>query len=142
MCKFTKDGIEFGDGQTLPNNFTTGSSIMPQKRNYDIFEIMRGNVKVFNSYQNQIQEIISSLGSGYNRDLQLTKKPFILGMNLCNSTVELGIEVINNFKINKSTLKKAMTKDLFATHQVYELVNKGLSFRDAYKKVKKDFIKQ
>lgn len=138
MIIFTTQEFNFF---SLPNNFTTGSSIMPQKRNYDIFEIMRGNMKIFHSYQNQIQEIIFALGSGYNRDLQLTKKPFILGVNLCNSTVEIGIEIINNLKINKPTLKKAMTKDLFATHQAYEFVKKGLSFRDAYKKIKKDFIK-
>ncbi len=138
MMLFTTQEFNFF---SLPDNFTTGSSIMPQKRNYDIFEIMRGNMKVFHSYQNQIQEIISALGSGYNRDLQLTKKPFVLGINLCNSTVELGIEIINNLKINQSILEKAMTKDLFATYQTYELVKKGLSFRDAYKKIKKDFIK-
>ena len=136
MIIFTTQEFNFF---SLPNNFTTGSSIMPQKRNYDIFEIMRGNTKVFHSYQNQIQEIISSLGSGYNRDLQLTKKPFVLGVNLCNSSIELNIKIINNLKINKLTLKKAMTKDLFATYQTYELVKKGLSFRDAYGKIKKKF---
>lgn len=143
--KFANDMIIFTTQEfnffSLPDNFTTGSSIMPQKRNYDIFEIMRGNMRVFHSYQNQIQEIISALGSGYNRDLQLTKKPFVLGIGLCNSTIELGIEIINNIQINKLTLNKAMTKDLFAAHQVYEFVKKGLSFRDAYKKIKKNFIK-
>jgi argininosuccinate lyase len=133
MMLFTTQEFDYF---SLPSNFTTGSSIMPQKRNYDVFEIMRGNTKVFHSYQSQIHEIISSLGSGYHRDLQLTKKPFILGTNLCKDTLKLMIEVISSIKINKSNLKKSMTEDLFVTEKVYELVKKGKSFREAYVEIK------
>lgn len=133
MLLFTMQEFNFF---SLPDEFTTGSSIMPQKKNYDVFEVMRGNTKVFHSYQTQIQEIISSLGSGYHRDLQLTKKPFIEGINLCQNTIEIMIEIIKALKINKIALQKAMTKDLFATDDVYELVKKGKSFRDAYIEVK------
>jgi len=133
MMLFTAQEFSFF---SLLDNFTTGSSIMPQKRNYDVFEIMRGNTKVFCSYQNQIQNIISSLGSGYHRDLQLTKKPLVLAIDLCISTCELMPEIINNLKINKKALDKAMTKDLFATNEVYELVKNGKNFRDAYMEIK------
>ncbi len=139
MIIFTTQEFNF---LSLPNNFTTGSSIMPQKRNYDVFEIMRGNTKVFHSYQNQIQEIISALGSGYNRDLQLTKKPFVLGMNLCVETMELFVEIIDNLKVNKEALEKAMTPDLFVTEEVYEHVKKGESFREAYLEVKNKWNKE
>ncbi len=139
MITFTTQEFNF---LSLPNNFTTGSSIMPQKRNYDVFEIMRGNTKVFHSYQSQIQEIISALGSGYNRDLQLTKKPFVLGMNLCVETIELFTEIVDNLEVNKEVLEKAMTPDLFVTDEVYEYVKKGKSFREAYLEVKNKWNKK
>jgi argininosuccinate lyase len=74
MLLFTMN--EFGFF-SLPPEFTTGSSIMPQKRNYDLFEIMRGNVKLFRGYEFQIRGIIEGMQSNYHRDLQLTKKPFV-----------------------------------------------------------------
>ncbi|CAE7525043.1 argH [Symbiodinium natans] len=74
MMMFTQQETQF---LALPDNFVTGSSIMPQKKNYDLFEIMRANGKVFGSLQMQIQETIVGLGSGYHRDLQCTKKAFI-----------------------------------------------------------------
>ncbi len=139
MLLFTTQEFNFF---SLPNNFTTGSSIMPQKRNYDIFEIMRGNVNVYNSYQNQIQNIISSIGSGYQRDLQLTKKPFVQGVNLCEITVKLLIEIITSIQVNEDILKKSMTKDLFVTNDVYELVKNGKNFREAYIEIKNKWNKK
>ena len=133
MLLFTTQEFNFF---SLPKEFTTGSSIMPQKRNYDIFEIMRGNAKVFISYQNEIQNIVSSIGSGYQRDLQLTKKPLVNGINLCLITIKLLSEIIDSLQVNKDKLKKAMTKDLYVTNKVYELVKKGKSFRDAYAEIK------
>jgi len=145
LGRFSNDMITFTTQEfgffSLPDNFTTGSSIMPQKRNYDVFEIMRGNTKVFHSYQSQIQEIISALGSGYNRDLQLTKKPFVLGMNLCTETMKLFGEIVDNLNVNKEKLEKSMTPDLFVTNEVYELVKKGDSFREAYLEVKNKWNK-
>lgn len=121
----------------LPNSFTTGSSIMPQKRNYDLIEIMRGNVKVFLSYQGQIQNIISTLGSGYQRDLQLTKKPLIEGVELCEKTLKILNQIVNHLEFKEDKLKQAMLLDLYLTEEVYDLVNNGMSFRDAYVNVKK-----
>ncbi len=134
MLLFTTQEFNFF---ALPESFTTGSSIMPQKRNYDVFEVMRGNIHVFNSYQNEIQNIISSIGSGYQRDLQLTKKPFILGIELCLKTIKMLKEIVENLKINKENLQKSMTKDLFITNDVYDLVKQGKTFREAYIEVKK-----
>ena len=121
---------------SLPTSFTTGSSIMPQKRNYDVLEIMRGNAKVFRAYERQVRDIIGSSGSGYHRDLQLTKKPFVEGVQLCESTLALLIEIVKHLTIHEDALKRAMTKDLFVTARVYELVRKGMNFRDAYRQVK------
>lgn len=139
MLLFTTQEFNFF---SLPNEFTTGSSIMPQKRNYDVFEIMRGNVKVFNSYQNEVQNIVSSIGSGYQRDLQLTKKPFAQGVNLCLNSVILLTEIVKSLQINYNNLKKAMTDDLYVTNKVYELVKKGKNFREAYLEIKKKWYKE
>jgi argininosuccinate lyase len=139
MMLFTTQEFNFF---SLPNEFTTGSSIMPQKRNYDVFEIMRGNVKVFTSYQIEIQQIVSSIGSGYQRDLQLTKKPFVLGINLCLDTIVLLSTIIQSLKINQQELDKAMSQDLYVTNKVYELVKKGMSFREAYVEVKEAFLEK
>jgi len=145
-AKFANDLLLFTTQEfsffSLPDEFTTGSSIMPQKRNYDIFEIMRANVKVFHAYQNQIQNIISSIGSGYQRDLQLTKKPLVEGINLCLATIRLLSEVIKSLQVNENNLQKAMTKDLYVTNEVYELVKKGKSFREAYHEIKKKWRKE
>ena len=139
MLLFTTQEFNFF---SLPNEFTTGSSIMPQKRNYDVFEIMRGNVRVFNSYQNEIQSIVSSIGSGYQRDLQLTKKPFVQGINLCVNTIVLLSEIIKSLQVNEDNLKKSMTSDLYVTNEVYELVKNGKSFREAYLEIKKKWNKE
>jgi len=133
MILFTTQEFNFF---SLPSSFVTGSSIMPQKKNYDLFEIMRANTKVFASYQTQIQNIILSLGSGYHRDLQLTKKPLIQAIDLCIESFELMCEVIKNLKVNKEILEKAMTEDIYATNKIYELVKKGKTFRQAYLEIK------
>ena len=126
----------------LPIEFTTGSSIMPQKRNYDLFEIMRWNTKKYFSYSDKIRNIILSLWSGYHRDLQLTKKPFIEAIHLFKDTVILLTEIIKNLEINKDNLEKAMTPDLYVTQKVYDKVNAGESFRNAYLEVKEEWFKK
>lgn len=133
MLLFTTQEFDFF---SLPDAFTTGSSIMPQKRNYDIFEVMRANSKIFLAYQQEIQNIVSSIGSGYQRDLQLTKKPFVEWINLCFLTMQLLIVIVDSLVVHYDKLENAMTKDLYATNEAYELVKKGMSFREAYKQVK------
>lgn len=125
----------------LPANMTTWSSIMPQKRNYDIFEIIRWNISVYNSYENQLKNIIMWLISWYHRDLQLTKKPFLDWVKLLKDTIFITTKCINSVIVNESNLKKSMTDDLFLTEKVYDLVNKWMSFRDAYKKIKISIFK-
>ena len=141
--KFANDMLLFTTAEfnfvSLPKSFTTGSSIMPQKQNYDVFEIMRGNSKVYSSYQAQIQNIVASIGGGYQRDLQLTKKPFLQGMNLCESTIELLTLLVANLQMNEQNLSEAMTKELYVTNDVYDKVNQGMSFREAYMDIKNEW---
>lgn len=144
--RFATDMMMFTQQETLfvalPDNFVTGSSIMPQKKNYDLFEIMRANGKVFGSLQMQIQETIVGLGSGYHRDLQCTKKAFIEACQLATSTLGLLKEVIPALQVREEKLKAAMTEDLYVTDEVYRLVAKGKAFREAYGEAKEAFFKR
>ncbi|PCJ16815.1 MAG: argininosuccinate lyase [Candidatus Cloacimonadota bacterium] len=126
---------------SLSDEYVTGSSIMPQKKNYDLFEVMRGNSKLFFGYESQIRDIILGLGSGYHRDLGLTKVPFVRALDLLQTTLDLLIEVVPNLNVNKENLKKSMTKELFVTDEVYKKVAKGEAFRDAYLEVKESFFR-
>jgi argininosuccinate lyase len=137
MLLFTTQEFDYF---SLPPEYTTGSSIMPNKRNYDVFEIMRGNAKVLAGYHSQVGAIVAGIGSGFQRDLQLTKEPFVKGAELINSTLNILIQSVPELKINKSKLKAAMTDDLYATERVYKLVAQGVPFRDAYKQVKEQLF--
>jgi argininosuccinate lyase len=124
---------------TLPDSFKTGSSIMPQKKNYDILELIRGNVAIYNGYQHQIENVIKNLYSGYNRDFQLTKEPYMKGMKLAHDTIEVMILVVKNLQANEENLENACTPELYATDEALKLVKSGKSFREAYQKVKEKF---
>ena len=125
----------------LPDSFRTGSSIMPQKKNYDVLELMRGNVAIFNGYQEQIAGVIKNLPAGYNRDFQLTKEPYLKGMRLAEETIEVMTLVIENLEAKKENLEAACTKELYATDEAFLLVKQGKNFREAYQEVKENFYK-
>lgn len=123
----------------LPDSFKTGSSIMPQKKNYDVLELIRGNIAIFNGYQSQIENVIKNLPAGYNRDFQLTKEPYIKGMKLAVDTVHVATLVIKNLEAKKKNLEDACTPELYATDEALELVKQGKSFREAYQEVKEKY---
>merc|ERR1712187_364888 len=136
MMMFTWEETSFF---SLSDQFVTGSSIMPQKKNYDLFEIMRANGKVFASLQSQIQSTIVGLGSGYHRDFQVTKKAFVEAVDLAMQTLSLLEACVPELKVNRELLKASMTKELFVTDEVYKRVAAGELFRDAYLTVKQEF---
>ncbi len=144
--RFANDMLLFSSTEfgffSLPPHYTTGSSIMPQKRNYDLFEIMRGNVRRYLHWQRQVEDIVAGLFSGYQRDLQLTKKPFMQAVHLLQSTLEVLSETVPHIRVNREALEAAMSPDLFLTEKVYELVKQGRSFREAYHEVKKAWLKK
>lgn len=137
MLLFTTQEFDYF---SLPAEFTTGSSIMPNKRNYDIFEVLRGNAKIVAGYSSQVQAVIGGIGSGYQRDLALTKEPLIKGAELTKNTAELLLHAVPELKVNEAKLKASMTDDLYATEKVYGLVAQGVPFRDAYKQVKDELF--
>ena len=126
---------------SLPLEFTTGSSIMPQKRNPDVFEIVRSNVNVIVGLQTQTKDICKNLISGYNRDTQLTKEPLIKGMGITRRSLEVLSLVMKKIKPNTKVLMNSFTPELFDTHEVIKYVKQGMPFRDAYQKVKENLDK-
>jgi len=119
----------------LPDELTTGSSIMPQKKNPDVLELMRANYHVVKANEFLLANIASNLISGYNRDLQLTKEPVMRSFEITKKSLKIAELLFSKLKVDKDACKKAMTKELFATEEAYKLVRKGMPFRDAYKKV-------
>ena len=124
---------------SLPDSFRTGSSIMPQKKNYDVLELIRGNIAIFNGYQHQIENVIKNLPTGYNRDFQLTKEPYIKGIRLALETIQVAILVVKNLEAKKENLEAACTPELYATDEALQLVKQGKSFREAYQEIKEKF---
>ena len=112
---------------------------MPQKKNYDVLELIRGNIAVFNGYQNQIENIVKNLPAGYNRDFQLTKEPYMKGIKLALDTLEVMILVIKNLETKKTNLENACSSELYATDEALKLVRTGKNFREAYQEVKEKF---
>ncbi|MBI3231512.1 MAG: argininosuccinate lyase [Candidatus Doudnabacteria bacterium] len=125
----------------LPWELTTGSSIMPQKRNPDVFEIMRGNVRVIVALQTQVKDISTGLISGYNRDTQLTKEPLIKGLGIARRSLEACALVMGKVKPNRQVLMKSLAPEFFAVHEANRLVKNGMPFRDAYSQVKENIHK-
>ena len=126
----------------LPDEFCTGSSIMPQKKNYDVLELVKGKTVTIQSKIVEISLLYSNLPSGYNRDLQLTKKPLMESIEISKSIISIITLVLKNLKPNKKTLEKSMTKELYATEKALNLTKKGIPFRDAYKKITKSSVNQ
>jgi|SaaInlV_200m_DNA_6_1039755.scaffolds.fasta_scaffold00062_19 argininosuccinate lyase len=121
----------------LPDEFCTGSSIMPQKKNPDVLELLRAKYHIVSSYEFQVSRLTSNLISGYNRDMQLTKEPIMNGFSVTLESLQIADLLFSNLKVNKQKCHDALTDELFATEKVYDLVKQGVPFRDAYLKVAK-----
>ena len=120
---------------TLPDSLCTGSSIMPQKKNPDGLELVRGNTGVMHGYAAGIKSTLSALPAGYNRDLQLTKEPFMRACELSLQMVEVMRVTMDSLEVHEGTLREAVTPELFATDRALELVRQGVPFREAYRRV-------
>lgn len=119
----------------LPERFCTGSSIMPQKKNPDVLELVRASLAVVHSGYFRVMEILKGLPSGYHRDLQLTKEPLILGFKHTLKTIGIVDLVLGELRVDKGKCRRACTEEVYAAEQVYRLVGKGIAFRDAYRKI-------
>jgi len=124
---------------SLPKELCTGSSIMPQKKNPDVLELVRAKYHVVLGEEFKVKSMISNLISGYNRDLQLTKEPVINSIETAKSCIKMMILVVSKIKIDEKKCKEALTNELYATEEAYKLVKKGMPFREAYKKISRKF---
>jgi len=129
---------EFGYFE-LPQEFTTGSSIMPQKKNPDVLELLRAKYHVVVSYEFQIKSITENLLSGYNRDLQLTKEPTLKGLEITKESISIMELIFENLKVNEKRCNDALTEEVYATEKAYQLVKKGMPFREAYREISKKY---
>ena len=128
---------EFGYFSLNPK-LCTGSSIMPQKKNPDGLELTRSRSSMISAYALQVKSIIRSLPSGYNRDFQDTKEPFIKGMNATVLLVQIMNHMMNGITVHEDALTGACTGELYATDEVLKRLAEGRSFRDVYREVGMD----
>lgn len=139
LSKMAQDLILFSlpefDYFSLPKELCSGSSIMPQKKNPDGFELLRSKSAIVSSCAFQVKSIIRSLPSGYNRDFQDTKEPFLRGCNTALLSIRVMELSMINLKVNKDKCLEGFTPEIYATDAALELVAKGASFRDAYVEV-------
>jgi argininosuccinate lyase len=123
----------------LSSEVCTGSSMMPHKNNPDVLELTRANYHKTLSLEFEIKSIISNLPSGYNRDLQLTKESMMTGFNIVSESLKVIKIVIEKLKVDENKCKKSMTEEVYATNEIYNLTKQGIPFRDAYKKISKNY---
>ncbi|NOZ80344.1 MAG: argininosuccinate lyase [DPANN group archaeon] len=123
----------------LPGEICTGSSIMPQKKNPDVLEILRGSYHVIVGNEMKIKGIMGNLMSGYSRDLQLTKGPLMESCKILLSSLQMATSVIGGMEIDEERCAAAMTPELYATEEAYKLVKEGMPFRDAYAEIGKKY---
>lgn len=142
LSKLSNDLILFSTEEfgffEISEEFRTGSSIMPGKRNPDSLELIRARTNKVISYYSQAMNIIKDLPSGYSRDMQETKEPLLKGLDITNSCLEVMALIINNLKANKQRLEKAFSPEIFAADKTFKLVAQGFPFRDAYKEIERN----
>ena len=131
-CMFTSQNFGF---IRLPDEFTTGSSIMPHKKNPDVFELTRAKCNKIQSLPQQIMMITNNLPSGYFRDLQIIKEVFIPVFAELTDCLEMTSLMMAQVEINKDILKDPRYDFLFSVEEVNRLTLSGVPFRDAYKHV-------
>lgn len=120
---------------SFPDELTTGSSIMPHKKNPDVFELIRSHCNRIQALPNEIMMQTTNLPSGYFRDLQLLKEHIIPAFQNLNDCIQMAGLMLSNIHVNKDLLKDEKYKYLFSVEEVNKLVFQGVPFRDAYKQV-------
>jgi argininosuccinate lyase len=108
---------------------------MPQKKNPCMLELIRAKAATVGSCSAQVKSIIRALPSGYNRDFQETKGPYLHGLDLSLISVRVMKEVIDKLQPDAERLRRGLTPDIFATDRALELVARGMPFREAYRSV-------
>lgn len=131
-CMFNCQNFNF---VKLPKECTTGSSIMPHKKNPDVFELIRAKSNKIQGLPAQIMLIMNNLPVGYFRDLQIIKEVFLPAFDELNDCLRMAAYIINKMEVNTHILDNPMYDPMFSVEEVNKLAAAGMPFRDAYKKV-------
>ncbi|MFN6246092.1 MAG: argininosuccinate lyase [Chitinophagaceae bacterium] len=132
VCLFLNQNFGF---ISFPEELTTGSSIMPHKKNPDVFELIRSHCNRIKALPNEIMMMTTNLPSGYHRDLQLLKEHLFPAFIQLRSCIEMAALMIQHMEVKKDLLEDIKYQYLFSVEEVNKLVLSGMPFRDAYKKV-------
>jgi argininosuccinate lyase len=130
ICLYMSQNFNF---ISFPDELTTGSSIMPHKKNPDVFELIRGKCNALQALPYELTLITNNLPSGYQRDLQLLKASLLPAIQTLKSCMEMLIFSIKNIQVNTTILEDKKYDYLFTVEEVNKLVQDGVAFRDAYK---------
>lgn len=131
-CLFNSQNFGF---VKLPDNCTTGSSIMPHKKNPDVFELTRAKCNKIQALPQQIILIMNNLPCGYFRDLQIIKEVFLPAFEELKDCLRMAAYIINKIQVNEHILDDPKYDNMFSVEEVNRLATGGMPFRDAYKKV-------
>ena len=137
-CLFNSQNFGF---VKLPKECTTGSSIMPHKKNPDVFELIRAKCNKLQALPQQIMMITNNLPVGYFRDMQIMKEVFMPAFDELNDCIDMAAYIINKMEVNRHILDDSRYDPMFSVEEVNRLAASGMPFRDAYKKVGLDIEK-
>ena len=133
ICLYSGDEFQF---ISFPENITTGSSIMPHKKNPDVFEIIRGKCNSIQNLSNSAYLSSTNLPSGYHRDFQLNKGKIINAVNDIKECIQILSYCLSKISVNKKILENLNYENIFSVELINEMVLKGMPFRDAYLELK------
>ena len=131
-CMFNSQNFGF---VRLPAECTTGSSIMPHKKNPDVFELLRAKCNRLQALPNDILLIMNNLPVGYFRDLQIIKELFLPAFESLKECIAMATYIVQRIEVNKDILADSRYDAMFSVEEVNRLATEGMPFRDAYKKV-------
>lgn len=132
LCLFMSQNFSF---VTLPDEFTTGSSIMPHKKNPDVFELLRAKCNKVQALAYELSLVSNNLPSGYFRDMQIIKESYLEAFEYLIECVQVASFILPKLKVNENILDKEIYRYLFSVEEVNREVLRGTPFRDAYKKI-------
>jgi argininosuccinate lyase len=135
ICLYNSQNFGF---ISFPDALTTGSSIMPHKKNPDVFELVRAKCNRLQALPNELTLLINNLPSGYHRDLQLTKEILFPAFKEIQACLKATVKMLEEIIINKTAINDEKYKFIFSVEAANQLVLDGMSFRDAYQKVGAD----
>lgn len=133
ICLYMSQNMGF---VTFPDELTTGSSIMPHKKNPDVFELVRANCNLLQALPNDLLLISNNLPSGYHRDMQLTKEVMLPAFSRLEEVLQVVIYMLPQIQVNENIIQSQdYYRYLFSVEEVNKLVQQGVAFRDAYRQV-------